>query len=65
MCIRDRALTDAVRELGLAVLPWSEGLRQWQAREVSLRQWLPELGLPDLSDAALLATCLLYTSRCV
>ncbi|MBP9645218.1 MAG: ATP-dependent helicase HrpB [Pseudoxanthomonas sp.] len=51
-----QALTDAVRELGLAVLPWSEGLRQWQAREVSLRQWLPELGLPDLSDAALLAT---------
>ena len=45
-----------MRELGLAVLPWSEGLRQWQAREVSLRQWLPELGLPDLSDAALLAT---------
>ena len=51
-----QALTDAVRELGLAVLPWSEGLRQWQAREVSLRQWLPELGLPDLSDAALHAT---------
>ena len=51
-----QALTDAVRELGLAVLPWSEGLRQWQAREVSLRQWMPELGLPDLSDAALHAT---------
>ena len=51
-----QALTDAVRELGLVALPWTEGLRQWQAREVSLRQWMPELGLPDLSVAALLAT---------
>ena len=51
-----QALTDAVRELGLVALPWTEGLRQWQAREVSLRQWMPELGLPDLSDAALQAT---------
>ena len=51
-----QALTEAVRELGLEALPWSEGLRQWQAREVSLRQWMPELGLPDLSDAALQAT---------
>ena len=51
-----QAQTEAVRELGLEALPWSEGLRQWQAREVSLRQWMPELGLPDLSDAALHAT---------
>ena len=51
-----QALTDAVRELGLGVLPWTEGLRQWQAREVSLRHWMPELGLADLSDAALQAT---------
>ena len=51
-----QALTDAVRELGLVALPWTEGLRQWQAREVSLRHWMPELGLADLSDAALQAT---------
>jgi len=51
-----RALTDAVRELGLDALPWTEGLRQWQARAVALRHWMPELELPDLSDAALLAT---------
>ncbi len=50
-----RALTDAVRELGLDVLPWSESLGQWRARAESLRQWMPELDLPDLSDAALLA----------
>ncbi|MDN5780950.1 MAG: ATP-dependent helicase HrpB [Luteimonas sp.] len=51
-----QALTDAVRELGLDVLPWSEGLRQWRARVQALREWMPELGLPDLGDAALLAS---------
>jgi len=61
-----RALTDAVRELGLEALPWSESLTQWRARVISLRQWMPELtlqqpasqqpALPDLSDAMLLAT---------
>ncbi|HYG06186.1 MAG TPA: ATP-dependent helicase HrpB [Stenotrophomonas sp.] len=50
------ALTDAVRELGLEALPWTDGLRQWQARAQSLRHWMPELELPDLSDAALLDT---------
>ena len=51
-----QALTDAVADLGLDALPWSEGLRQWRARAQSLRAWMPELGLPDLSDDALLAT---------
>ena len=51
-----QALTDAVRELGLQVLPWSEALSQWRERVLALRAWLPELGLPDLSDAALLDT---------
>ena len=48
-----RALTDAVRELGLDALPWSESLSQWRARVRCLRAWMPELALPDLSDAAL------------
>src|SRR5690606_13712915 len=51
-----RALADAVRDLGLGALPWSEGLRQWRARVQCLREWMPDLGLPDLGDAALLAT---------
>jgi len=51
-----QALTDAVAELGLQVLPWSDSLRQWQARVESLRHWLPALELPDCSDAALLAS---------
>ena len=54
------ALVDAVRQLGLEALPWTEGLRQWRARVRCLREWMPELArgehaLPDLSDEALLA----------
>ena len=51
-----QALTDAVGELGLDVLPWSEELSQWRLRVQCLRSWMPELGLPDVSDAGLLAT---------
>jgi ATP-dependent helicase HrpB len=51
-----QALSDAVGELGLDALPWTEGLTQWRERVRCLREWLPELGLPDLSDEALLAT---------
>jgi len=50
------ALTEAVRELGLDALPWSESLRQWRERVRCLREWMPELNLPDLSDEALLAS---------
>nr|MBA3485954.1 hypothetical protein [Lysobacter sp.] len=48
------ALVDAVRQLGLAALPWTESLQQWRARVQCLRVWLPEVLLPDLSEAALL-----------
>ncbi len=51
-----RALTDAVGELGLEALPWTGNLRQWRHRVQGLRHWMPELELPDLSDAALLST---------
>ncbi|KAF1713733.1 ATP-dependent helicase HrpB [Pseudoxanthomonas sangjuensis] len=51
-----QALTGAVLELGLDALPWSESLAQWRERVRCLREWMPELGLPDLSDEALLAT---------
>ena len=50
------ALTDAVRDLGLDALPWHESLSQWRVRVQCLRTWMPELALPDLSDAALLAS---------
>ncbi len=50
------ALLAAVRELGLAALPWSDHARELRLRVGALRGWCPELGLPDFSDAALLAT---------
>lgn len=50
-----RALCEAFAAAGSASLPWSEASRQWQARVLLLRRHMPELGLPDLSDAALLA----------
>ena len=51
-----QALVDAVRELGLSALPWSESLSQWRVRVQCLRAWSPLLELPDLSDDALLAS---------
>ncbi len=50
------ALTDAVRELGLEALPWPESLQQWRERVRCLREWMPDLGLPDVSDDALMDT---------
>jgi ATP-dependent helicase HrpB len=51
---RVAGLLDGVRQLGLDVLPWSDGLRQWQQRVESLRGWMPELDLPAVDDATLL-----------
>src|SRR3546814_639748 len=51
-----QALCDAVGELGLDALPWTEALRQWRERVRCLRDWMPELGLPELSDEVLLDT---------
>ena len=57
---RSRALLGLVRRKGLALLPWTPELRQWQARVALLRQLdLQQQGAsdwPDLSDSALLAS---------
>jgi len=50
------ALLAAVRAKGIDVLPWSEQARRLRARMQALREWMPEQGLPDVSDARLLAT---------
>ncbi|MEO6172766.1 MAG: ATP-dependent helicase HrpB [Arenimonas sp.] len=50
-----QALCDATGELGLAVLPWTDNLKQWRERVRCVGEWLPELLLPDFSDEALLA----------
>lgn len=56
-----QALCDAVAELGIDALPWTESLQQWRERVRCLCEWLSDvevrkLGLPDLSDAALIAS---------
>ncbi len=50
------ALLEAVRAHGLEVLPWSDAARRLRTRIHALQAWMPELQLPDVSDAALLAT---------
>ncbi len=50
-----QALCDAVGELGLNVLSWTDNLKQWRERVRCLHQWAPELPLPDFSDEALLS----------
>ncbi|QAU25485.1 ATP-dependent helicase HrpB [Dyella sp. M7H15-1] len=50
------ALLAAIRSRGLDALPWSEAARRLRMRMQSLREWMPELGLPDVSDAYLLDT---------
>ena len=57
---RNQALCELVRKQGLAMLPWTPALRQWQARIGLLRRLELSAGQatewPDLSDAALLAS---------
>ena len=50
------AMTEGVREMGLAALPWTEGAKILRARVMFLRRLFPEEGWPDLSDEALLAS---------
>ncbi|MGH8107367.1 MAG: ATP-dependent helicase HrpB [Arenimonas sp.] len=50
-----QALCDAVGELGLSALSWTENLKQWRERVRCLGIWAPELALPDFSDEGLLA----------
>ena len=50
------ALLAAIRSRGLAALPWSDAARRLRARMQVLAGWMPELDLPDVSDAALLAS---------
>ncbi len=50
-----RAMREGVRQLGIESLPWTDDLRDWRARALSLRGWFPQQGWPDLADAWLAA----------
>jgi ATP-dependent helicase HrpB len=51
-----RAMLAGIRRLGLASLSWTDSMRQWQARVLTLSQWRPEEQWPDVSDEHLSAT---------
>ncbi len=59
------AMLAAIRARGLDVLPWSDHARRLRSRMQALRAWMPELGLPDLSDVALLATLDTWLAPCL
>jgi ATP-dependent helicase HrpB len=48
-------MTKGIREMGLRVLPWTDGSTSFRAQVMFLQRLLPEEGWPDLSDNALLA----------
>jgi ATP-dependent helicase HrpB len=48
------AMMEGIRQMGLAVLPWSAGASHLRERVAFLRQALPDQDWPDWSDAALL-----------
>ncbi|MGN6788483.1 MAG: ATP-dependent helicase HrpB [Rhodanobacteraceae bacterium] len=48
------ALLAAIRARGLASLPWSDAAMRLRARVAWLHRAMPDAGLPDVSDAALL-----------
>jgi ATP-dependent helicase HrpB len=50
------AMIDGIQRMGLDCLPWTPAVREWQARVLCLREWCPEDGWPDVSDAALATT---------
>lgn len=50
------ALCIGIRKRGLAAFPWQPAERQWQARVIQLRGLPGQDDLPDVSDAALLAS---------
>lgn len=50
------AVLEGIRTLGIEALPWTHEARDFQARVLSLRRWLPQENWPDLSDSALNGT---------
>jgi ATP-dependent helicase HrpB len=45
-----QAMLEGIRQMGLAVLPWTREARTLQARILLLREYEPELPWPDCSD---------------
>jgi ATP-dependent helicase HrpB len=50
------ALIAGIRQLGIEALAFSDSQQRLRARIQCLRDWLPDAGLPDVSDLGLLTT---------
>jgi len=50
------ALIAHIRQQGLGLLPWTPELRQWQAKIILIKRYLPDDNWPDVTDNNLLAT---------
>ncbi len=59
------ALCSLVKQKGLAILPWSDSATQFRHRVLCLHEWMPELGLPECSDEALLANIDAWLKPCL
>jgi ATP-dependent helicase HrpB len=53
---RAQAISDAIKTEGESLLDFSEEVKQWQSRVLSLRKWRPDEGWPDVSTSTLLIT---------
>jgi ATP-dependent helicase HrpB len=51
-----RAISEAIKKEGEALLNFDEAFLQWQNRVLSLRKWRPTEGWPDVSTTTLLVT---------
>ncbi|MEQ8424193.1 MAG: ATP-dependent helicase C-terminal domain-containing protein, partial [Cyclobacteriaceae bacterium] len=51
-----KAISDAIKQEGERLLSFDDNMEQWQNRVMSLRQWNPDEGWPDVSTYTLLTT---------
>lgn len=51
-----KAISEAIKNEGEHLLPFSEAVTQWQNRVMSLKKWNPEEGWPDAGTPTLLLT---------
>lgn len=51
-----KAIIGAIKKEGAALLNWDDDVEQWQNRVLSMRNWYPEDGFPNVNTKNLLAT---------
>lgn len=56
------AMVQGVASMGTAALPWTDGAKEFRTRIMFLARVMPDLGWPDLTDAALADTLIHWLS---